>query len=553
MLKSLDIQNFALIDQLYMQPSSGLNTITGETGAGKSIMLGAIQLLLGQRADSKVLLDESRKCVVEAVFDVKNLNMLDTFTRHDLDYADETIIRREIAPGGKSRAFVNDSPVTLDALKALTLPLLDIHAQHETLSLGSAEAQIKLLDQLLLDATVFEKYRIAYKWWKECESQHRKLIQQRTDSTKDLDYKRFIYQELDEAALDTLNQSELEDTLKVLEHAEQIKVKLNELILLLDQGEFAATSVLANAMQSLQLLQKLSTTYKPLYERMEATWIELRDVCGELEVLESQTEPDQEAMLKIKDRLTLLYRLYQKHGVLSVQSLIDLRESLNKELQQAENIDEYIVAAEQQMQEALEACQKAGKALHEARQQSWIFFQEGINPLFPEVGMPNARMEIQWTLVETPLPHGLDEISILFSANKGISPAPLRQVASGGEFSRLMLCVKFILAQRVAMPTLIFDEIDSGISGEIALKVADLIKKMSGKHQVLSITHLPQMAAAGDAHFFVYKDENKEAAQSTIRLLTSKERLMHIATMIGGANPSESAIQSASELLNRHN
>jgi DNA repair protein RecN (Recombination protein N) len=531
-----------------MKPHKGFTSITGETGAGKSILLGALQLLMGQRADSKSLLKEDRKCVVEAVLDLRNVSIQPLFEALEAEYAPETIVRREIAPGGKSRAFVNDTPVTLDVLKQLMLPLIDIHAQHETLSLGNTQAQLQLLDALQASGEVKKTYAGAYQAWQHAKKARQELEADKQTASKTLEYNKFQLEELERCPLDTLNQEALESELTRLEHATQLRERCESLLQTLEYGDFAARPALSAAVQQLHQLVKLYGPLSPLAQQLESCALELREAIATLERQTASFEPDMERLQYVQDNLSTLYKLYKKHDLTSVEALTGLRESLKQQVYTAEHFEDTLHLAIKEEHDCLEACRKAGEQLHKHRAEAAGILVQNLETLLPQVGMPHGRIEIRWT-DHSPNPEGIYSPDILFSANKGVAPGPLRQVASGGEFSRLMLCIKYLLAQHTQLATLIFDEIDTGISGEIARKVADLLRAIAQKHQVLCITHLPQMAAAGRLHYFVYKSIENEASVTRLRLLSEQERLQEIAAMIAGDNPSDAALRNAKELL----
>jgi DNA repair protein RecN (Recombination protein N) len=548
MLLSLRIENYALISSLRLEPSSGLTTITGETGAGKSIMLGAMQLLMGQRAEARVLLDNQKKCVVEALFRIQKKELLDLLEDAGLDAEVETIVRREIAPGGKSRAFVNDTPVTLEILKSIMLQLVDVHSQHETLSLGQEEEQIDLLDALSDQPGILQDYRSCFAEFKALEKELESLQQQKNQESKEADYNAFLLDELKEISLDQMDQSAMEDELRVQENAGMIRMKMEEAIQALCEGESNAQNSLATALQNLQHIRKVSHDLDELYDRLQASVTEVRDIQRELDRKAAGIEPDPERMLFLQQELSRLYRLQKKHQVDGIAALLQIRQSLEQSLYEREHLDELLEKGFQKLQSLEVALKAKGEALSLERKKNAELFTSRLIPILQRVGIPFGQMSINFSSKD-PSAKGIDQVSFLFSANKGHRPGPLRQVASGGEFSRLMLGVKLILAEKTSLPTLIFDEIDAGISGEVALQVANLIRTMSQKHQVICITHLPQMAAAGEQHYFVYKDHGADQSVSAIRLLNQQERLQEIAVMIGGARPSTAAIQSAEELL----
>lgn len=548
MLRNLSIENYALIRQLQIEPVSSLNIITGETGAGKSIMLGALGLLLGKRAETKVVFDETRKCVIEGVFDIKAYQLSELFEEFDLDYEEECIIRREISSNGKSRAFINDTPTTLDALKAIGLKLMDIHSQHETLALGNNSYQLQIIDIVAQNQSLKTDYQQAYRDYKEKQRIHKDLIEEGGQISKEADYNQFLFDELDQAQFQNGEQEDLEEELSRLEHAEEIKTKLNEALMVSDQAEFNASSLVQELKSMLSAISSYGKSYEQLRERLESLHIELKDIISELENEDARIEVDPQRTIECQDRLSLIYKLQQKHQVDSIAGLLSIYEELGDKVLRVSNLDEAIEEAAKAEAVALKQANQLAAKLSATRTNVFDQFSASIKELLTDLGMPNATLQVNRQEVELNL-NGSDLIEILFSANKGISPSPLKQAASGGEFSRLMFAVKYILADKTALPTIVFDEIDTGISGEIAIKMAQMMKKMAQNHQVITITHLPQIAAKGESHYFVYKDESESTTSSQIRLLDEEDRLREIAEMIGGKNPSSTAFESAKELI----
>ncbi|MEQ8629432.1 DNA repair protein RecN [Ekhidna sp.] len=548
MIKSLQIKNYALIRELEMSPSEHLNIITGETGAGKSIMLGAVGLLLGKRADTKVLLDENQKCIVEGVFDISSYALEKIFEQEDLDYETECVIRREISPSGKSRAFVNDTPTNLSALKSIGEKLMDVHSQHESLQLGKNMYQLNALDAFAAHPELITNYQKAYKTYASAKKQLEKLETLAAQSAEDADYKQFLLNELQEANLDDLNQEELEKELEVLENAEDIKLKLSQSIHMLDESEVAILQQLNESKSLLHSIASFSKDLEDLSERMESASIELADISNEMQRVQNQVEHDPEKIQELKDRLDLLFRLQKKHTVLTLEELINIRNELDESLSQVANLDNDIAKAKKELESAEKAMREKGGKLTESRKLSALNFSDEIEKIIHQIGIENGTVEIKVNPAE-PSIHGLDTIEMLFSANKGIKPQELKEVASGGEFSRLIFAVKYLIADKTAMPTIIFDEIDTGVSGEVALQMIRMMKHMAKNHQVISISHLPQFAAGGDAHYYVYKDHTSDRSVSRIKKLADEDRVTEIAKMIGGENPGTSALESAKELL----
>lgn len=548
MLKHLAIRNYALIKQLEMSPSGELNVITGETGAGKSIMLGAIGMLMGNRADTKVLWDEDEKCVVEGTFDIKPYKLKSFFKAEDLDYDDQTVVRREISSGGKSRAFINDTPVTLEVMRKLGAQLMDIHSQHETLQLGNQSFQLTLIDAYAENESIVGSYQRAWSDYVEKKKAFDSLSSQAESLRQEADYIHFQLDELLKANLEDQEQEKLESELKVMEHAEEIKTRFQQVMDQLSNSDFAVRNSLASVRNHFQALSNFSPAYESLFNRIESVRVELDDIANEIEDEESRIEFDPERSEWIKERLSTLYRLLKKHRLNDVKELLQLQSSLEEKARLTTNLDEALNDAQKSWKASESILLTAAKELSASRKKAIEPLRKQLTKLLKELGIPDANLVIESHQVE-PTSSGSDRVDILFSANKGIAPRPLAQVASGGEFSRLMFCIKYVMADKTAMPTLILDEIDTGISGEIALQLGSLMKLMSKKHQVIAITHLPQIAAKGDSHYFVYKDNTADRTISNIKSLGSEERIQEIAKMIGGAKPSKIALENAQELL----
>jgi DNA repair protein RecN (Recombination protein N) len=548
MLKQLSIKNYALIQQLEIQPAETLNIITGETGAGKSIMLGALGLLLGNRAESKVLFDEAEKCVIEGTFDIGSYGLQILFEENDIDYEAQCLIRREITPSGKSRAFINDTPANLELLKQISVKLMDIHSQHDTQQLGTNEYQLGVVDAFAQNQSFLTTYQEHYRNYKRAESAYKKMISESETYIKELDYNKFLLDELLRAKLDNLNQTELEQELEVLENVEEIKSKLSVSLQYLTDGEFGGAKTIKSVVTQLNQIANYGEKYQVLAERLQSLSLELADIIKEIENEEEKLFTDEEKMSQLQEQLTLLYNLQKKHNAISVRELTAIRNDLDKKVSLVLNLDVEIEAAKKAKETAFLVMQESAKKLSETRLLALPIMETELNGLLADLGMPNAKVLLQHNEIQYDN-SGNDQIDFLFSANKGKKPESLKSVGSGGEFSRLMLCVKYILAGKTALPTIIFDEIDTGISGEIAIKVSKMMNKMAERHQLIVITHLPQMAANGAAHYYVYKDHSNEKTVSKIRKLTQDERVHEVAQMIGGAKPSQMAFESAKELL----
>jgi DNA repair protein RecN (Recombination protein N) len=552
MLTSLLIKNYALIKHLEIQPEAGLNIITGETGAGKSIMLGAMGLLMGNRADTKALFDENDKCVVEGSFDISKLNLHSYFEELELDYDANCLIRREISPNGKSRAFVNDTPVTLEILKNLGVHLMDIHSQHDTLLLNTNAYQLALLDAYAGNQTLSEQYLVSYKAFKSAEKALQSLQNDADSLKKEFDYNKFLLDELLVAKLVGEEQTELEEELMILENAEEVKRKLGFAYEYLNNADMSVLGLLKDANVALGSISNISEKYAVLKERVNSSLIELQDISNEIESEDSKVETDDEKVVFLRDRLNAIFRLQQKHAVKSITELIEIREELQQKVSKVVNLGEELEVLQKNREKLFGETQKHALTLSESRKKVIKPLVDKIQGLLAELGMPDARLWIS-TKEKAFAADGIDDLIFEFSANKGSTPKPLKDVASGGEFSRVMLSLKYVLAEKKSLPTIIFDEIDTGISGEVAIKVGKMLTEMSSKLQVIAITHLHQIAGKGDTHFYVYKDNSADKTVSLMRKLNADERILEVAKMIGGQNPSESAIRSAIEMLENKN
>ncbi len=548
MLTSLKISNYALIDELAMQPSGGLSMITGETGAGKSIMLGAVGLLLGNRADTKVLLHEEKKCVVEGVFDIRSYGLQGYFEELELDYEDTCIIRREISPNGKSRSFVNDTPVLLEPLKILGEKLMDVHSQHDTLLLGEGDFQLGLVDAYARTGAELTEFQQAYSEFKKAKKFLAELTRQSETLKKEYDFNQFQLEELSSLALVAGEQEELESSQEILENAEDIKVKINEVLSLFHEEQFGVLQGLGQIQSSLQGLERLAQAFATYRTRFQEAWIELKDLAETLADEDSRVEVDAEKLERTRERLSKIYQLQKKHGLQTVEELIALESQLADKVFQVQQVADQLVEAQKICLQNEKAMLAAAEVLSQKRRGCFPAFEKALEALLQDLGMENARVQFERQVVE-PNGNGIDRLELLFSANKGMPLQPLKKVASGGEFSRLLFAIKYLMADKMALPTLIFDEIDTGISGEVALQLVRMMQEIAKNHQVICITHLPQVAAKGAVHFFVYKDHSAEKTISKVKQLTAEERIHELAKMIAGANPSAAAQASAKELL----
>lgn len=548
MLTSLKISNYALIDHLAMQPSAGLSMITGETGAGKSIMLGAVGLLLGNRADTKVLLHEAKKCVVEGIFDIRSYGLQRYFEELELDYEESCIIRREISPNGKSRSFVNDTPILLDHLKTLGEKLMDVHSQHDTLLLGEGDFQLGLVDAFAQTGVERAAYQQVFKEFKSSKKRLEELTIQSGRLKKEFDFNQFQLNELSSLSLVAGEQEELEASQQILENAEDIKVKIREILSLFQDEQFGVLQGMGHIQSSLQGLERLAHAFGSYRQRFQEALIELNDLVESLGDEDSVVEVDVEKLDRTRERLSKIYQLQKKHGLQTVKELMELESQLADQVFHVQQVEDQLLAAKRDQLEKEKAMLQASELLSQKRKACFPSFEGALKELLHELGMENARIQLERQALE-PHASGVDRVELLFSANKGMPLLPLKKVASGGEFSRLLFAIKYLMADKMALPTLIFDEIDSGISGEVALQMVRMMQVIAQNHQVICITHLPQMAAKGDLHFFVYKDHSAEKTISKVKQLTDEERVHELAKMIAGDNPSLAAQTSAKELL----
>lgn len=550
MLRNLHIRNYALIESLDLDFSEGFSVITGETGAGKSILLGAIGLLTGQRAETAAIRTGAAKCIVEGTFDIVGYGLEELFNTHEIEFDTECIVRREIAATGKSRAFINDSPVSLVILKQLGERLIDIHSQHQNLLLNSEDFQLGVLDTLSADKTVKEQYAAAYRHYREVSAELEKLRAQLTGDQGDEDYIRFQLQQFDEWRLQEGEQEELEQELEVLTHAEEIKESLYRINAALSGDEGGHTSALRSTTSALRSLINLYPAAEEWHERMESLYIELKDIAGEVADAEERLTFDPERQAWVEARLDTIYSAQQKHRVSSVAELLDIEQRFRNTLLRIDESAERIIAMERQKVTAYAALMEAGSALTALRVQVGATFEKDIIARLIELGMPNTRFAVDIAPRRQPDATGVDSVSFLFSANKNAALQNIAEVASGGEISRIMLSLKSIIAAAKALPTLIFDEIDTGVSGTIAARMADIMADIANHgRQVISITHLPQIAAKGAAHYKVYKEDTAEATVSHIRPLTAEERINELAQMMSAGTLTEAAINNAREML----
>lgn len=550
MLKKLFIQNYAIIDEIEIDFSAKLNIITGETGAGKSILMGALSLILGDRADSSVLLDRAKKSVAEGTFETNGRKEIKAFLKeHDLDTEEELVIRREIAANGKSRAFVNDTPVNLEQLRQLSSLLVDLHRQFDTLDLGASDFQRDVLDALAGHAPLLQQYRTVYTQWQQRRHELESLQRQKDQFTKEYDYNKFQYDELEEAALKENELEETEATLKMLSNSEGIKSALTKVAYELQEGEQPMVQQLKSLCNQLQSFSSYHTGLPALLQRLQSTQIELQDIADEVERINEDVQYDPQRIEQLNDRMAIGYKLLKKHGVKTTGELLAIKGALEEKLQAVLNIDEALQTTEKAVRQLEQEALALAQSISANRVKQIKPLQDKVNKLLAQVGMPNARLQVAVQPTDALQVHGLDAIEFLFDANKSNRFEPIRKVASGGELSRLMLCIKSLVAQSLDLGTLIFDEIDTGISGEAAKQVGIIMKDLAKKRQLISITHQPQIAGKADAHFFVYKQIRGETIKTNIKLLTQEERITAIAKMLSGEKPTAAALENAREMV----
>ena len=561
MLQKLTINNYALIDNLEISFGKGLNILTGETGAGKSIILGALSLILGQRAESRYFFNQQKKCVIEGLFKIDGFHLKSFFEDNDLDYEAETVLRREISADGKSRAFVNDTPVNLTALKQLGEKLIDIHSQHATLEINDPEFQLLVVDSVAKHDELLDDYQSKFKAYRKSVTRLNDLIADSEKAKTDLDYFQFQFDELEKAALHPDEQESLEKELYALNNAEEIKRNLFGAYYLMQEGEASALVQLKEAGVQLGNLEKFDTQIEELHQRLSSTIIELKDIAAEIEIIEQRTQTNEARVEEINTRLSLIYNLQKKHRVNTNVELLEIQDDLSDKIQKVLFSDEAVEQLQKQLTADRTELEKLAAQLTANRLKAIPAIEKQVLATLAEMGMSNSALKIE----HAPLPSkggvsestnsltldktGADHIKFLFSANKGHALAEMSKVASGGELSRLMLSIKSLIAQYTALPTIIFDEIDTGVSGEVANKVGQIMEHLADNLQVITITHLPQIASKGQNHYFVYKDDSAAITYTRIKQLDKQERVMEIAKMLSGDKPGESALQNARELL----
>ena len=550
MITSLSIKNYALIEKLTIDFSKVFSIITGETGAGKSIILGAIGLVLGKRADLTSLKNKEEKCIIEAHFEISKYNLKEFFETNDLDYEDDTIIRREILPSGKSRAFINDSPVNLQELQDLSLFLIDIHSQQQTQELSDEGVQFKIIDAIANNFDTIQSYQKVLKSYKADKSKLNALLKKQSDSGKEQEYNTFLLNELVSAKLKSGEQEELETDFEKLNNVEIIKEAIDKSLVIANEEQFGVFHNLNEIKTSLQKIALFSPEYQSIFERITSLAIEFDDVSKELQNASEKLLNDPVQLEFVSQKLQLIYNLQKKHQVSSVDELIGIQANLGNTLLELDNIEEEIASLSKAIEQKAEELDAFSATIHENRTKAIPVLSQKLISILETLGMPNVRFNMELLPSETYFQNGKDELQFLFSANKGTDFGLLKKVASGGEMSRIMLAVKAILAQYSKLPTLIFDEIDTGVSGEIAIRMGEIMKEMSATMQIFAITHLPQIAAKGDSHFKVFKSTVDDDTQSELKLLSQDERVIEIAQMLSGAVVSDSALNHAKALLN---
>ncbi|EDM43267.1 DNA repair protein [unidentified eubacterium SCB49] len=549
MISTLLIKNYALIDDIKVDFDAGLTIITGETGAGKSILLGALGLLLGKRADLSAVRDASKKCIIEGEFILKRFDLSGVFASLDIDYDSHTIIRRELLPSGKSRSFVNDTPVTLQQLQGIAPFLVDIHSQHETMTVASEKFQMEMLDAVANNNDLLIAYQAAFNIYKEKTELLASLLKKKEAIDKELDYNSFLFNELQEVNLKKIDQLALESELETLQNSEEITEKLSEALQLLSADEIGVIAVLKEVRVALGRIKTISTPFNELWERVQSVIIELEDIDEEINISSQNVETAPEILEQVTEKLQLVYQLQQKHKVQTVAELIEIEAKLGEKIDVTGSLDNQIALLEADKISATKKLDTLSKKLHKKRVDVFPVLKQKLETVLYDLGLPNASFTLSLEVTEAYKNDGKDALQLLFTANKGLQPGLLKKVASGGELSRIMLAIKAILAEYKQLPTIIFDEIDTGVSGEIALKMAYILEQMGGAMQLVSITHLPQIASKGKHHLKVFKKDIDGKTATFIERLTKEDRVKEIAMMLGGQDISNTALEHATQLL----
>lgn len=550
MIQRLYIRNYAIIDEVDINFSQQLNIITGETGAGKSIILGALGLIMGNRAEIRVLKNQTKKCVIEAYFDILHYELKSFFEEKDLDYDAELTIRREISPSGKSRAFVNDTPVRLTVLKQLTARLLDLHQQFDTLDIHSEEFQLRMVDAIAKNKVNLDTYQTLYKTYSNNKKERRRLIEAHQRNTQEMDFIKFQLDELVTAELQKGEQEELEQELNILSNAEGIKMNLNKAFQVLSEDEMAIISQLQNLSNEIADVAKFHPELQKTLERYDGLVIELQDIAMDFERIGEDAEYDEERIIELNERLDLLYRLQKKYFINSVEELIEIQEGLQSKVDNYSNSTEVLEQLEAIIEKQAKELRKQAAVLSKSRKKVIPLFEQEIHKMLAQLNMKYAQLKIELKPSKELTATGMDLVAFLFAANKGSRLDYIRNVASGGEMSRLALCTKSLVANAITLPTLIFDEIDTGVSGDVALKMGHILRDLANRHQVVSITHTPQIAARANHHYLVYKYVKGNTTFSAVKLLEKKGRINELAVMLSGNPPSKAALNNAKELIN---
>jgi DNA repair protein RecN (Recombination protein N) len=549
MIKRLTVRNYAIIEELEINFPEGLTIITGETGAGKSILLGALGLIMGERADLKALYNEAEKCVVEGIFDVKPYNLNGFFQENDIDYEAECVVRRELTPSGKSRAFVNDTPVTLDVLRQLTGALVDLHEQFDTLDIHQVSFQLRMVDALAGNRSLLETYQSGYRQYTQDRKRLEKMKEQNARSAQELEFLNFQLAEFQKAELTEGEQERIEAEQQRLTHAEEIKRTLAAAFHYLCDGEQPLTGQLQDVVRSVSEVRKFHPAIPDLHRRLEGLAVELEDLAGEFEKVADSTEFDPGRIVEIQQRLDVIYRLQQKHRVASVKELLDIQATLQQQLDAIGDLSSDIERLEIEISKQEKTLGELARQLSEKRQHVAPAFTQKVLGLLAQLSMSHARFEVDFKTTANLTATGADEVNFLFAANPGSRLQLIKDVASGGELSRLTLVTKSLVASAIPLPTLIFDEIDAGVSGDVALKMGNILRQLSNHHQVVVITHSPQVAAKADAHYFVYKKTGENTTVTKVKLLDDAERVRSLAVMLSQNPPSEAALANARELI----
>ncbi|MFT4697200.1 MAG: DNA repair protein RecN (Recombination protein N) [Flavobacteriaceae bacterium] len=550
MITQLSIKNYALIDDINVDFTSGLTIITGETGAGKSILLGALSLLLGKRAELSSINDTSKKCIIEASFSIKRLKIQNVFEKNTMDYDPETILRRELFPNGKSRAFVNDSPVTLQQLQSLAPYLVDIHTQHETLTLFSENFQMEVIDVLANNENLLQSYSHELKEYFNLTETISELKYKKESANKELDYNTFLYNEIEQAKLKGVNLQSLEESFETLNNTESIQEVFSKAMQLFSEEHIGTIETAKEIRNALSTIKSYAAEYESFWERLNSCVIELEDLQESIQDATSNVEANPELLFETNNALQAIYKLQQKHAVATIDELLEIQNTLKSQIDSTLNLDEKINDLEVRQKKLHQKLTQLGTKISLTRSEAIPILKKKMEHILNQLGLPNARFKFELSKSTSFKKNGTDTLALLFTANKGLDYAPLKKVASGGELSRIMLAIKSVLASYKKLPTLIFDEIDTGVSGEVATKMALILETMSDKLQLICITHLPQLAGKGNNHLKIYKEDHNNLTVTRLRNLNAEERIEEIAEMIGGKEKSETAILHAKELLN---